>query len=117
MNKKTMKTILHTHWDREWYFTVEETQMYLRYLMENVFDYLEKNRDVKYLLDGQSVMLDDLAKYYESIDKYSDIIRNQIDLRPWYTQTDLTLPHGESIYRNLQIGLETAKNIRITLYL
>lgn len=109
MNKKTMKTILHTHWDREWYFTVEETQMYLRYLMENVFDYLEKNRDVKYLLDGQSVMLDDLAKYYESIDKYSDIIRNQIDLGPWYTQTDLTLPHGESIYRNLQIGLETAR--------
>lgn len=109
MNNKNMKTIMHSHWDREWYFTVEETQMYLRYLMQNVFSYLSENKDVRYLLDGQSVMLDDLAKYYEKMDENKNILREQVDLGPWYTQSDLTLPSGESIYRNLYYGLETAK--------
>lgn len=106
---KSMKMILHTHWDREWYFSVEETQMYLRFLVQNVFEFLEKNPDVKYLFDGQSVMIDDMCKYYEDVNKYEEIISKQIDLGPWYTQTDLVLPKDESIVRNLYYGLKKAR--------
>ncbi|WP_282925914.1 glycosyl hydrolase-related protein [Helcococcus kunzii] len=109
MKNKNMKTILHSHWDREWYFTVEETQMYLRYLVQNVFDYLEENPDVKFMFDGQSVMLDDMSKYFEDTDKYREILNKQILLGPWYTQTDLRLPTGESIVRNLMYGLNVAR--------
>lgn len=102
--------IMHTHWDREWYFSKEETQVMLEHQMEEVFDFLLKNKDCRYVLDGQTVMIDDLleiAPNYESkLKKYG--ANGQLKLGPWYTQTDLMVVSGESIIRNLEYGIRQA---------
>jgi len=103
--------ITHTHWDREWYFTKEETKVLLHQHILDLFAFLEKNPKAIYVLDGQSVMIDDFLQvapeYKIELTKY--IQSGNILVGPWYTQTDLMLVRGESIIRNLQIGLKTAE--------
>lgn len=101
---------MHTHWDREWYFTKDETQVLLRNHMFQVIEFLEENEDVIYILDGQSVMLDD---FIEFAPKWKTRVENLVKrgalrVGPWYTQTDLLLVHGESIIRNLYYGMKKA---------
>lgn len=62
MNRE-IKILMHTHWDREWYFTKDETQVLLRNHMFQVIEFLEENEDIIYILDGQSVMLDDFIEF------------------------------------------------------
>lgn len=107
---RNIKILMHTHWDREWYFTKDETQALLRNHMFEVIEFLEKNRDVIYVLDGQSVMIDD---FLEVAPKWRErmkalVEKNQLRVGPWYTQTDLLLVHGESIIRNLYYGMKKA---------
>ncbi len=104
------KIIMHTHWDREWYFTKDETQTILRTHMYEVIEYLEANNDIKYVLDGQSVMIDDFLEFAPDYkERLGALIANgQLLIGPWYTQTDLMLVHGESIIRNLYYGIKRA---------
>lgn len=107
---RDIKILMHTHWDREWYFTKAETQVLLRNHMFEVIEFLEKNKDIIYILDGQSVMLDDFIefapKWRERVE--SLVRRGALRVGPWYTQTDLLLVHGESIIRNLYYGMKKA---------
>lgn len=109
MNRE-IKILMHTHWDREWYFTKDETQLLLRNHMFQVIEFLEENEDIIYILDGQSVMLDD---FIEFAPKWKTRVENLVKrgalrVGPWYTQTDLLLVHGESIIRNLYYGMKKA---------
>lgn len=103
--------ITHTHWDREWYFTKEETKVLLKQHMLDLFLFLNENPTAVYVLDGQSVMIDDFLElapeYRDDLIKY--IENGNILVGPWYTQTDLMLVRGESIVRNLQYGLQKAR--------
>lgn len=102
---------MHTHWDREWYFTKDETKVLLRNHMQEVMGHLESNPEVIYILDGQSVMIDDyLDLEPEGEQRLRALVRNgQLRVGPWYTQTDLLLVHGESVMRNLYYGIKRAK--------
>ncbi len=104
------KIIMHTHWDREWYFTKEETQVLLENQMREVFKFLEENPNAKYMLDGQTVMIDDLLEINQELEipLKRFIANGQIQVGPWYTQTDLMIVSGESIIRNLQTGIKQA---------
>lgn len=108
---RDIQIIMHTHWDREWYFTKDETKVLLRNHMENVFDFLENNPDAIYILDGQCVMIDDYLELEPmGEDKIKHYVKNQqLRVGPWYTQTDLLLVHGESIIRNLYYGIKLAQ--------
>ncbi|MBW9146801.1 hypothetical protein KTC92_10760 [Clostridium sp. CM027] len=108
--KRDIKILMHTHWDREWYFTKDETQVLLRNHFQEVIQFLEEHEDIIYILDGQSVMIDD---FLEVAPEWEDRLRavvqsNQLRTGPWYTQTDLLIVHGESIIRNLYYGIKTA---------
>lgn len=107
---RDIKILMHTHWDREWYFTKAETQVLLRNHMFEVIEFLEKNEDIIYVLDGQSVMLDDFIEFAPKWKERTENLVRKGALRvgPWYTQTDLLLVHGESIIRNLYYGMEKA---------
>lgn len=109
--QRDIKILMHTHWDREWYFTKDETKVLLRNHMQEVMDFLKDNEDVTYVLDGQSVMIDDYLELEpEAEPRLRKLIANkQLRVGPWYTQTDLLLVHGESIYRNLYYGIKRAK--------
>lgn len=109
--QRDIKILMHTHWDREWYFTKDETKVLLRNHMQEVMDFLEENEDVTYMLDGQSVMIDDYLELEPEAEPRLRMLtaNRQLRVGPWYTQTDLLLVHGESIYRNLYYGIKRAK--------
>lgn len=109
MNRE-IKILMHTHWDREWYFTKDETQVLLRNHMFQVIEFLEANEDIIYILDGQSVMLDDFIEFAPKWKARVEALvkRGALRIGPWYTQTDLLLVHGESIIRNLYYGMKKA---------
>ncbi|PKM90340.1 MAG: hypothetical protein CVU85_00930 [Firmicutes bacterium HGW-Firmicutes-10] len=109
---KQLHIIMHTHWDREWYFSKDETKVLLRNHMENVFDFLHTHPGSIYVLDGQSVMIDDYLELQpDAEDRMKYFVENkQLRVGPWYTQTDLLLVHGESIIRNLYYGIRRAKD-------
>lgn len=109
--KREIMILMHTHWDREWYFTKDETKVLLRNHMQEVLDYLEMHPDAIYILDGQSVMIDDYLEMEPDAEERlrSCISNGQLRVGPWYTQTDLLIVHGESIYRNLYYGIKRAE--------
>ncbi len=110
---KQLHIIMHTHWDREWYFSKDETKVLLRNHMENVFDFLQTHPACIYVLDGQSVMIDDYLELQpDAEDRMKHFVANkQLRVGPWYTQTDLLLVAGESIIRNLYYGIRRAKDL------
>ncbi|GEN56142.1 alpha-mannosidase [Halolactibacillus alkaliphilus] len=109
--KRDIRILMHTHWDREWYFTKDETKVLLRNHMQDVMSYLEDNPETIYILDGQSVMIDDYLELEpEAEPRLKKLIQSgNIRVGPWYTQTDLLLVHGESIFRNLYYGIKRAR--------
>lgn len=110
---KQLHIIMHTHWDREWYFSKDETKVLLRNHMDNVFDFLQTHPECIYILDGQSVMIDDYLELQpDGEDRMKHFVENkQLRVGPWYTQTDLLLVAGESIIRNLYYGIRRAKDL------
>lgn len=108
--KREIKIIMHTHWDREWYFTKEETKVLLRNHMFEVIEYLEKNPDITYILDGQSIIIDDFLEFSPKWENRLKtlISKGNLKVGPWYTQTDLLMVHSESIIRNLYYGIKKA---------
>jgi mannosylglycerate hydrolase len=110
---KQLHIIMHTHWDREWYFSKDETKVLLRNHMENVFDFLQAHPECIYILDGQSVMIDDYLELQpDAVTRMKYFVSNkQLRVGPWYTQTDLLLVHGESIIRNLYYGIRRAMDL------
>lgn len=111
---KKIYVVAHTHWDYEWYFTENESSIQLVYHIRELIKAFETEKLDSYMLDGQSVLLDIIQEYDPpSFQKLSTLIRNgQVDIGPWYTQTDQFLVKLESIYQNLKIGINKAKMLK-----
>lgn len=99
--------IAHTHWDFEWYFTRQEARVQFAFHMDDVFDALENNQLDYYLLDGQMSIIDDYLKAFPEkkavIQKF--VTAGRLFIGPWYTQIDEMVTSGESIVRNLKLGM------------
>ncbi|MBM1020524.1 mannosylglycerate hydrolase [Enterobacter sp. A11] len=98
----------HMHWDREWYFTTEESRILLVNNMEEILTRLEQDDEYKYyVLDGQTAVLEDyFAVVPENRPRVKTLVeRGKLIIGPWYTQTDTTIVSGESIVRNLMYGI------------
>ncbi len=108
MSKK-VHIVPHMHWDREWYFTTEESRILLVNNMEEILDMLENNEDYPYyVLDGQTAILEDyFAVKPENKDRVKKLVQEgKLIIGPWYTQTDEMVVGGESIVRNLLYGIK-----------
>jgi mannosylglycerate hydrolase len=106
---KKVHLIPHVHWDREWYFTTEESQILLVNHLDEVLDFLETHPEYPYyVLDGQTVILEDyLSVKPENEERIRQLVRDgRLIIGPWYTQTDEMVVGGESIVRNLLYGLK-----------
>ena len=58
MDKRfTVHVVPHTHWDREWYFTLEEFRYRLIKLMDRLLDAMERGAIEYFQMDGQTIML------------------------------------------------------------
>lgn len=98
----------HMHWDREWYFTTEESRILLINNMEEILARLECDAEYKYyVLDGQTAVLEDyFAIKPENKPRVKALVEaGKLIIGPWYTQTDTTVVSGESIVRNLMYGM------------
>lgn len=107
--KRKVHVVPHMHWDREWYFTTEESRILLINNMKEILERLENDPEYKYyVLDGQSVILEDYLEIKpENKDRIKKLVQTgKLIIGPWYTQTDEIIVNGESIVRNLLYGIK-----------
>lgn len=105
--RKKVYVVPHSHWDREWYFTIEDSNLLLSQNMSYLMDVLEKNSEFNsYTFDAQLSIVEEYLKVYpEDREKLEKLIKERrIFVGPWYTQTDSLLVNKESIIRNLLYG-------------
>lgn len=116
----TVHVVSHTHWDREWYRTQAQFRLSLVNTVDTVLQYFRESPGFRcFLLDGQSILVED---YLELRPEHRDEIRHYVAERrlfigPWYTQPDEFLVSGESLVRNLQLGIGTARQYGRTMKL
>ena len=108
MTARRIAIVPHTHWDREWYKSYQDFRLALVELIDTLIPLLE--RDASYphfMLDGQMAVVDD---YLEVRPEAEERLRalsaaGRLSMGPWYILMDEFLASGETIVRNLQMGL------------
>ena len=111
--------IPHTHWDREWYMTSASYRAILIELLDGLMDILDENPHYRsFTFDGQVAPIDDyLAALPEQTKAATEarlrhlISSGRIQIGPWYTLSDQFLVSGETTLRNLERGMERAKDL------
>jgi mannosylglycerate hydrolase len=101
----------HTHWDREWYLPFRAYQVRLAEVVDEVLDQLERKVLSCFMLDGQTVVLDDYLELRpENRERLKRFIENgQLSIGPWYVMPDEFLVGGESLIRNLMRGIRESR--------
>ena len=101
---------LHTRWIREGSMTHEEYRTQLSFAVADIVNKLKTGSIPFFVLDGQASILEDLAEVVpELCDEISlQVAENKLEIGPWYVQTDCMLVSGESLLRNLELGLAVA---------
>lgn len=101
----------HTHWDREWYEPFQSFRIRLVDTLDQLLALMESDPSyTRFLLDGQMAAVDD---YLEVRPEAEGRIRalsvaGRLTMGPWYTLMDEFLVSGETIVRDLQMGLRRA---------
>lgn len=112
-DRRTVRAVVvpHTHWDREWYAPFETMRFHLVGFLDELVEVLETDPDLPvFLLDGQTVMLDDYLEVRRGQRERVERLVRAGRLRPGpsYVQPDEFHVSGESLVRNLLIGLRSA---------
>ncbi len=102
---------LHTHWDREWYLPYETFRTQLVTVVRSVLDLIESGSIPNFLLDGQSLALDDAAEIDPTIKERlsKQMESGKLGAGPWMVLADQMLVGGESLIRNLKIGMSACE--------
>ncbi len=104
--------ISNTHWDREWRYSAQRTRHMLVYMLDMLFDILEKEPDFKsFHLDSQTLPIQD---YLEARPEQEETVRKYVSegrllIGPWFCLPDEFCVGGESLIRNLLLGHRIAK--------
>ncbi|MCU1352041.1 MAG: alpha-mannosidase [Acidimicrobiales bacterium] len=108
---RQVNIVPHTHWDREWYRPFPSFRMQLVELLDQLLPALEADPGyAHFMLDGQMAVIDD---YLEVRPHERDRIRRlaaagRLSVGPWYILMDEFLVSGETMVRNLRLGLDRA---------
>ena len=108
---RRVAVVPHTHWDREWYLPFQAFRMGLVEVLDRFLPLLESDTAFdRFLLDGQMAVVDD---YLEMRPDAAPVLQRlaeagRLAVGPWYILMDEFLVSGETIIRNLQLGLERA---------
>ncbi len=105
---KTLYLYVHTHWDREWYLPFEGFRTSLVDVARRIVRDLKIGQLPHFYFDGQSVIFEDIL---EIAPQYAEQFRQlmsegRLSAGPWYVLADQMLVGGESLVRNLHIGLK-----------
>ncbi len=108
--RRRVDVVPHTHWDREWYSSFQSFRLRLVDLLDDLLPRMEDDPSyARFLLDGQLAVVDDyLAVRPEQADRLRRLVGSgRVAVGPWYTLPDEFLVSGETLVRNLQLGLRT----------
>ncbi len=108
---KELNFYLHTHWDREWYLPYETFRTQLVTVVRSVLDLIESGAIPNFLLDGQSLALEDAAEIDPTIKERlsKQMAGGKLGAGPWMVLADQMLVGGESLIRNLKIGISACE--------
>ncbi len=114
MKKWKVHVVAHTHWDREWFFTQSRANTLFANNIKDIVKVLQTDPNFKsFVLDGQMSVLNDYFKEFQTLK--SDIKtlaqEKRLLLGPWYSQPDMFSSLGETIIRNLEVGITLANNL------
>lgn len=113
MSKKVQTQVplyiyLHFHWDREWFLPFSTSRALLLDCVKKTLSALECGEIPSFYLDGQAVVLEDLIEIEPDlaprIKKAMSL--GKLSAGPWYVLPDQSLVGGESLVRNLKLGIE-----------
>lgn len=107
-----MTLVPHTHWDREWYAPFAEFRSRLVAMMDALLALAERGFP-HFHLDGQTAMIDDYlaVRPERERDLRRHVREGRLSAGPWVAQMDGFLVSGESHLRNLEMGLERAREL------
>ncbi|NIZ19165.1 glycoside hydrolase family 38 C-terminal domain-containing protein [Entomospira culicis] len=112
--KRPVHVVAHSHWDREWYFTLEDSNLILYRNLPYLLDLLESDpKFSSYTFDGQSSVIEEfLYLYPQERSRIEALVKaKRLFIGPWYTQCDTLLVHTESLIRNLLHGKRIANHL------
>lgn len=103
--------IAHTHWDREWYLPAAGFLPRLVDAIGELLDVLERDRRATFVLDGQTILLEDVLNVCPSWrSRIGPLVESgRLEIGPWYILSDMLIPSGESLIRNLLTGIGDAR--------
>ncbi|MFI6810783.1 alpha-mannosidase [Nonomuraea sp. NPDC050328] len=103
----------HTHWDREWYEPFQRFRLRLVALLDEVLDRMEREPDYHFTLDGQLACVDDYLEVRPEHRARIEalVAEGRLAIGPWQILLDEFLCSGETIVRNLELGLDRADKL------
>ncbi|WP_242907456.1 glycoside hydrolase family 38 C-terminal domain-containing protein [Actinomadura terrae] len=103
----------HTHWDREWYLPFQRFRLRLVSLLDGVVDRMADDPRWRFTLDGQMAAVDDYLEIRpERREEVAALVREgRLAVGPWQILHDEFLCSGETIVRNLELGLRRAEEL------
>ncbi|HEY8665274.1 MAG TPA: hypothetical protein VIL86_01355, partial [Tepidisphaeraceae bacterium] len=105
--------VVSTHWDREWYEPFQGYRMRLVSLLDEVFDFMEREPAFKtFTMDGQIIPVLDYLEIRPEREKQirQFVEQGRFKLGPWYVLPDEWLISGESFVRNIQTGMQLSSS-------
>jgi alpha-mannosidase len=105
---RSVAIVPHTHWDREWYEPFQVFRVRLVQLLDELLPMLDRDLSYsRFLLDGQTVVLDDYLEIRpDQADTITRLVASgRVSIGPWKCLMDEFMVSGETIVRNLQAGM------------
>ncbi len=105
--------ISHTHWDPEWYSTLEEYRMRLVELMDKLLDILENIPEYhSFMFDGQMSPLESYLELFpENRERIEKLVKSgKLLVGPWFILPDEYMIGPEAHIRNLLLGTRLAQS-------
>ncbi len=112
--KKIGHVISSTHWDREWYLTVENYRFRLVKCLDRVIDNLNNDPAwTSFFCDGQTRMIHDyLTVKPGQLQTIHKLVKaGRLLVGPWCVQPDEQIICGEAAIRNLLLGHQEAREL------
>ncbi len=110
---RPVSVVPHTHWDREWYAPFAAFRMRLVAMLDEFLPELENDPGYRrFLLDGQMAVVDDYLAVRPAARAPLERLAaaGRLSVGPWYVLMDEFCSSGETMVRNLQLGLRRAED-------
>ncbi|HUY63388.1 MAG TPA: glycoside hydrolase family 38 C-terminal domain-containing protein [Acidimicrobiales bacterium] len=109
MTPRQVSIVPHTHWDREWYEPFQSFRLRLVRMLDGLLALLEQDPSyARFLLDGQMAVVDDYLEVRPEAEQRLRALAasGRLSMGPWYVLMDEFLVSGETIIRDLQLGIQ-----------